>query len=264
MGIFGLESVDDLAARGVCGAIPPTQQQIDQPTEEWFCVFCVREDSIQEIDQYRHGSTAFFSVDEWGPSALVPWAFNGSYSFVPQRLVRDSPTTVSLFSALGLLCTSSLTSVFDPTRGNDVSSQRSWSLKHRVAVLEALCESMKATKVGAEVLENMYAECQKLSKINEKNSFREADFMAIVRSIAGDGGVNLCRSLLDGIENDDLDLHPSKIMAGRCLVCRSSTYEEDCADDKVILCDGCNGEIHLRCTSLPSVSFGSNRLLLSN
>ena len=47
---------------------------------------------------------------------------------------------------------------------------------------------MKASKGSQAVLENLYLECQKLSKISEKQTFREADFMATVKSIAGDSG----------------------------------------------------------------------------
>ena len=55
----------------------------------------------------------------------------------------------------------------------------------------------------------------------------------------------------------------SRVTEGRCSVCMGSTYEEDCvpavgtgADahgHEVILCDGCNGEAHLRCLGMTAV-----------
>jgi hypothetical protein len=53
----------------------------------------------------------------------------------------------------------------------------------------------------------------------------------------------------------------SRVTEGRCTVCMGSTYEEDCPPaaggdahgHEVILCDGCNGEAHLRCLGLAAV-----------
>jgi NAD-dependent SIR2 family protein deacetylase len=76
----------------------------------------------------------------------------------------------------------------------------------------------------------------------------------VVKEIAGEEGVTVCRSLLDGIEDDrEADLH-NRITEGRCTVCRGSTYEDDCAeDDEIILCDGCNAEAHMRCLNMTTV-----------
>lgn len=93
--------------------------------------------------------------------------------------------------------------------------------------------------------------------------------------------MTLCRSLLDGIEDDgDADLQ-GRVTEGRCTgqyvlhplcshltpalifsfyfdftfsavalvrtVCMGSTYEDDCEEgDEIILCDGCNAEAHMK------------------
>ena len=60
------------------------------------------------------------------------------------------------------------------------------------------------------------SDCQKLWTISSKSSFREADFMKVVKEIAGEEGMTLCRSLLDGIEDDgDRDLR-GRVTEGRC------------------------------------------------
>lgn len=76
----------------------------------------------------------------------------------------------------------------------------------------------------------------------------------VVKVIAGDEGVNICRSLLDGIDDGGEAELQSRVTEGRCSVCMGSTFEDDLPEgDEVILCDGCNAEAHIRCLNMTSV-----------
>jgi hypothetical protein len=127
---------------------------------------------------------------------------------------------------------------------------------------------------SSEKLDSVILECQKLSRISEKQNFREAEFIDCVRSIAGSEGVTLCRRMLDSIgsrKNNSTNATPE----GRCMVCKRSTYpddmkalmvgsrglstqveeeENDIEIEPVILCDGCNSEAHLSCAGLKKVT----------
>ena len=136
-------------------------------------------------------------------------------------------------------------------------------------------------------MKSLFDECEKLLQISSKASFREADFMAIVREVVGDDGVAHCRTLLDGYDGSaEVYLH-NLVTEGRCVVCNGSTFEDDMAGqaqphpphhpprrttsmdgsnddgveredtttahDMVMLCDGCNAEVHLKCLNLQAV-----------
>ena len=56
-------------------------------------------------------------------------------------------------------------------------------------------------------------------------------------------------------------------MDGRCLICKGSTFEEDMPDlvdestgevtkAAILLCDGCNSEVHLHCLNLSTIPTG--------
>jgi hypothetical protein len=138
-----------------------------------------------------------------------------------------------------------------------------------------------------------------------------------VQDVAGEEGIQFCRSILDGdsaSSGDSAHLH-NLIQEGRCVVCNQSTFAEDMLQQKeqqqkdqvraarlssgsgngggnggggsddegeegtangaggavataasmeeeVILCDGCNAEVHLKCLNLTSVSIFLLLLLL--
>jgi hypothetical protein len=140
--------------------------------------------------------------------------------------------------------------------GNSSTNLTPWSFQDRFAVLAGLCEVLKASLPAAEFFLKVNTECQKLWTISAKTPFREAVFLKVVKEIAGDEGMAVCRSLLEGIEDDGAgyaDLQ-SRVTEGRCTVCMGSTYEEDCEDgDDIILCDGCNAEAHLKCLNMTAV-----------
>jgi hypothetical protein len=54
-----------------------------------------------------------------------------------------------------------------------------WSFQDRIRVLAGLCEVLKSSPAAADLMSKVNAECEKLSKISAKNSFREADFMKV-------------------------------------------------------------------------------------
>lgn len=119
------------------------------------------------------------------------------------------------------------------------------------------------------MLNRVYGDCEKLMRISSKVSFREADFLDAVRTVAGDDAVHQCRDMLDGIEcSGRAGQLQSMVVEGRCVVCRGSTYEEDmeretadagmdeeqaAAHMEIVLCDGCNAEVHLKCLKLTAV-----------
>jgi hypothetical protein len=78
--------------------------------------------------------------------------------------------------------------------------------------------------------------------------------MNVVKAIAGEDGMAVCRSLLDGIDDDGEGELQSRVTEGRCSVCMGSTMEDDCEDDDdILLCDRCNAEAHLKCLHIKSV-----------
>ena len=109
-------------------------------------------------------------------------------------------------------------------------------------VIRALVALVQMEPRVQEVMQRVLSDCAKLTSIASRETFKEADFMRTVRAVAGDQGVLVCRSLLDGTDaaqETERALH-SIVTSGRCLVCKSSTFEDDCPSDGVLLCDGCN------------------------
>jgi hypothetical protein len=275
--------------------ILPTKDQIEHYTEEWFCPLCVREDFVTVYDRTSQSiaedvDVDVFDVQEYGPSMTLPWVLNPSVCSVFDKVIQDSPSLQVLYRSLLILGNNALSQFETQADIGTSSNMPSWTLKERVYVAAALCEvsricfsslclcyflhpqSLKITKDASAIIERLFSDCQKLAKICEKQTFREADFIDTVRAVAGDDAATLCRSLLDGIviENPEDGICQRAVVEGRCIICHRSTYLEDLqqasmdvdgenADDEepeteqVILCDGCNAEAHLSCTSLDSV-----------
>lgn len=241
--IFQEESMESLApaARKYFKLlIEPTQEQINQTHEEWYCPFCLNEDSSV------HPQICKFMFNDWGTSSSIPWLFNENYSTVYSLLTTESPFILPALQSLEIL-----TKPFKfPSIEKSLSS---WSIEERLCVMSGLCRVLYNDPVGIDFLHKMASDCEKLLRISSKASFREADFMKVVREIVGDHGVSLCRSYLDGIDNREKELH-NRVIEGRCVICKGSTYEEDIGPDvEVILCDGCDAEVHLHCLNLTQV-----------
>lgn len=266
--------------------VKPSNTVIDQTNEEWVCSFCLRDAFTSGKDQQsllKSSGQSPFVIDEWGPSGLLPWMLNGHHSAKIEDFRANVPHLLPLFNALRILTRSDISSVCDRTEavvvcgtciepeGQASASTRKcsrWSFADRVTVLGALCRVLRVSDKSLEVMSKIYTDCEKLMRIGNKPNFREADFMEMVKELSGEEGVTLCRSLLDGIDSSESYLQ-NIISEGRCVVCNGSTLEEDMAAnaeeegevEDIILCDGCNAEVHLSCLGLSVVStFGFSLL----
>ena len=285
---------------------------------EWFCPLCLREDSetvlmmLQLHDgggghhqqQLLRGSidTAPFHFDEWGFSNTIPWLFNACYSSMAQTVRELYPHLLPHLDALYVLSntgntavlgrhhlasassSSSSSSASSSSSSNSAGTKQTWTFCDRLTVLVALCSVLRSSGRSIELMKSLADECDKLLQISSKSSFREADFMTIVKETVGDEGVAHCRTLLDGYDGSaEVYLH-NLVTEGRCVVCNGSTFEDDMMgptplprkanidgsndvdglekeklchqdNDMVMLCDGCNAEVHLKCLNLQAVRF---------
>jgi hypothetical protein len=146
---------------------------------------------------------------------------------------------------------------------------KDWTISDRLCVLRGLCELLRLNPTANGYATALHHECKKLARIagqpvGEGSLAIEGSFLALCRTIAGDEAIPLVKRRLDGIEGSGSEswleeqFQNNAIMAGRCLICKGSTFEEDCTtpDMLVLLCDGCNVEAHLKCAGLVSVPSG--------
>eukprot|EP01041_Mallomonas_annulata_P004666 gene4666-9256_t len=279
-GVAILQGVSGASIR--CGRCSGTfDVMITQTFEDWYCPFCLREDStctsstttttndtlMQTTDHFSSDRGGYYHFDEWGPSSQSPWLLNAAHNLRVATSFMTNSQLQPLLNAIHILSKPYLSSISDnehdiTTTTASTSVVRTWSVEERIVVLRGLCELLKTHSSSQDYLARVSQECQKLTSTASLNSFREADFMDRVRRIAGDEGVALCRSMMgggsgsgsgaggtDGDENDMI----MRVIEGRCTVCKKSTYNEDCIGISVILCDGCNSEAHLPCLKLAKV-----------
>jgi hypothetical protein len=143
------------------------------------------------------------------------------------------------------------------------SRWHSWKGDERIKIISALLLILQTFPKATESLKRLHDECSNLLKMCSRTTFREADFISSVRDLCGEDGVNYCRALLDGIGDGSTENYGHFLKEGRCIICNTSTYEEDddvgksndvsSSENAVILCDGCNAEVHLRCLDLVAV-----------
>jgi hypothetical protein len=263
LGIFSIDSLHRSHQKEF-GVILPTQDQV-HGSDEWYCMFCLREDSVVN-DNFQNQMKSDHFFDEWGPSCLFPWQFNRTHGKILDPLLETSPQLHSMLQALHILTSPNKTSLLQREEGGVGGGEGtggviSWSLQERLCILTALCEVLKGHRISYEYLHEMYSECLKLSKMSLREQFHEGDFLDQVMRISGGDGVVLARSLLE--DNDLLailereEAMKQNVIEGRCLVCKESTYEEDCDGKQVLLCDGCNAEVHIPCVGFTSVPKGS-------
>eukprot|EP01035_Chromulina_nebulosa_P019311 gene19311-25173_t len=226
----------------------PTQEQLESNNEEWFCPLCVYEDStLLKPLEPRDDTKSKHYVDEWGPSALIPWLLNKNHSNIIDDININSPHLILIVNALEVII-------------NNGESMH-WNTDQRTVVLLALFKVLQSNSKANEYLQSIHSNCEKLMKVSSKSTFREADFMKTVKLLCGEEGVAICRSYLDGI-SDNSELY-QRIIEGRCIICKGTTFESDGNDendengeekeDEIILCDGCDAEAHLRCLNLNEV-----------
>lgn len=213
--------------------ISPIKDHLEpQSHEDWFCPLCLQEDTHGQ-EQYAPPLSPHY-LDEWGCSASSSWLLHPTHTTQTENFASSSFSSRRLLDALSVLASSQksyLVPIVDPTsiptlqkNPNSIwssSSQRlsgvlPWSFQDRMSVLTGLCEVLKGSQGAADMFLKVNSDCQKLWTISSKSSFREADFMKVVKEIAGEEGMTLCRSLLDGIEDDgDRDLQ-GRVTEGRC------------------------------------------------
>eukprot|EP01042_Synura_sphagnicola_P000235 gene235-242_t len=213
------------------------------------------------------GSTV--KIDDYGFSCISPWMLNTKYSRHVEKFETVTPAIRRYLEAFAILSSPGLSPFLTtrPPGSSGGSRVRSWNVQERVTVIHGLCELLKTNPKSQDFLQQVCDECSAIMDMATSDSFREADFVEKVRVIAGDQGVAACRSLLDGVEEADADTL-NRVIDGRCIVCKCSTYEEDgdVADGgkegggggngnttAVVLCDGCNAEAHLACLGLTKV-----------
>ena len=234
-----------------------------------------------EVSTSKSKPLAFY-VDEWGPSASIPWLLNTTYSRELPLLEGNNPSISNYVGMLKVLADPSCSSI--PRQAIGVAANtsnklskiisklqinlshlgpRNWTISERLSVLSGLCTLLRCDPFIITVIEHLYSECDRLIKLFSKPNFREADFISSVRELCGEEVVSMCRGLLDGLAVDGTQnpLEASaaylqnQITQGRCIVCNGSTFEDESDDvaDEILLCDGCNAEAHLKCLNLTAV-----------
>ena len=261
-GVFSLSSLQELEQQQEFGVFQPTEEQVMQSHEDWICHLCLREDGVAAVSNVSSRDVESFSIDEWGPSACLPWHLNTRHILQMHQFTDDMPNLPSIVEAVKIIAAPNLTPMLP--RDDDLSSDGDfkpgqkallpWTMRERLKVYAALCELLKSHEVSHNFMTDLYKECTKLTKMSVTDSFCEADFIEQVKKVAGTEGVALCRSLLDGVETDSEAVKQNKVVEGRCIHCRGSTFEDNVAeDDEVLLCDGCNAEAHLSCLTIDKV-----------
>jgi hypothetical protein len=266
-GVFSLDAVSPSDCDEILDPylIPPTEKQIKQSHEEWFCPLCLREDSNNIVASDIGLFDDLYCINEWGPAAHIPWIFHPRYSLTSSNLGQQSVNYQLLLQALEILVRFSKSNLVTPIINIESyhvkvhTTTNSWNLSDRIIVLSALCEVMKSSIASQEYVNSVWLNCEKLSSLCTRTNFREADFIECVELIAGQQGVSVCRAMFDGIQDDEYGKQ-NKLIVGRCVLCRRSTFDEDCNDEDVLLCDGCNAEAHLSCTGMVSVNILFNHI----
>lgn len=263
--------------------------------EEWLCPYCLYEDDVVDIlvskssikSHSQDERQCIFSLDEWGPSTLVPWCYNTSYNkcfqnyasvgnnystaVMPRMPLCDSLTTgnisvlSNMMNALQILTSTSKSPLLQQSEmvpnndgGNDKIPISRWTVSERLTVYSTLCDIMKYDNpMCNKYIDRLYSNVDKLYKLSVTEPFCEGEYIEQIRIVSGEEGVSLYRKLLNGNEdeedNEDSTLH-NQLYEGRCKMCKQSTVSDDSDGSDVLLCDGCNGEFHLKCLLLDSVS----------
>jgi hypothetical protein len=262
-GVFSLQALE--AQKKELGTVIPSQEHLQsRDAEEWICPLCLQEDSLM-TEGHDGRERGVFTLDEWGPSALVPWQFNERHSALVDSTAESSPRVRYMVEALKVLSSPNITPVVQGEQRHLTRSawaeqmQVPWTMNDRLNVFAALCEVLKGHSESNTYLNGIYNECVKLSKMSIREPFHEADFVDQVRKIAGKDGATLCLRLMDGMDHESAQerIQVNQVIDGRCLVCRGSTFEDD-YEGTVLLCDGCNGEAHFTCLDLEKVCLSNH------
>jgi hypothetical protein len=253
-GIFSINELHNLANDGASKLstylfLP----NFEEKNSDWYCPLCLEENSfMSNLTDEKHVT---HSLSEWGVSTSVPWSLHESYSKEFKSRYESSPAIRTLYDALQILVTSPRCPNLDSSvSGTNISD--SWSFVERIKVILGLCELLLSTNLCCDTVTKVKTDCEKLTKLMNAEKFRRGEFLDIIKAACGDKGFNICRELLDGSnpnKGDDED-DPHNPIVGICMICKGSTYEDDLnEDDDVMLCDGCNGEAHMKCLGLTEI-----------
>jgi len=264
--------------------IAPNQELVDRSHEEWVCPLCVEEDSVDMRASMKawQSSTSggddqgSFWVDEFGPSAVLPWHLHTAYSRALNRAAENFPALQGpLWESICMLASQSRTSFnatvpdADTLDGERIvlgtspapqvvvtyadvqkqlaNAEQPWTSSERVNLILSLADLLKgsaANPVGSEASADIYDKtgslndlCGKLVRLSTQCSpFKEAEFMRIVRDIAGEEGVLLAREALDRINNERVNNSTDlrELMTGAGLASENSgtTFSDTAVIDK--------------------------------
>jgi transcription elongation factor Elf1 len=236
--VSALDSFHDFAH------IAPSNESVTNYQDEWYCYLCVQEDSSADVDNFKDGlpfTTPLFRLNEWGLSSAMPWFLNDDIVTRTVEFIEDDENRVRL-EALRIICLQEMSSTL--------------SVEDKLVVIHALCDLLKYNTKCIDHVSKFQSECSKLMKMVTKESIREAELLEIIKSMIGDRATGMLHYFFEGMDGSE-DVIRSRVTEGRCGICRGSTFPGDLSEDEhVLLCDRCNGEVHLKCLNRTEVPKG--------
>jgi hypothetical protein len=103
-GRFHLGNIN--SSKSVPCLFPPTQEHLDQNSEEWYCHFCVKEVALADAT-----TDSCYFLDEYGTSGGMPWFLNEAHSSALDDIRDNFPHLRAPLEALEILCVSGKTSI---------------------------------------------------------------------------------------------------------------------------------------------------------
>ena len=228
--------------------------------EVWMCPFCVREDTCRLAGSSDNDDAFIFN--EYGASLLLPWQLNKNVSISVERKLLENPTVKIYMNALKILAGNACSNdVFhDPSSNGSKDFVHDLSPEKRLQLLLGLCEGTKASSKGSKVLESVYKDGAALFELARSNDTRPGEFAASLSKLCGEHVAISFTNYLCQISRKKSFETALKAVDGRCVVCKKSS--DDSQHNKVILCDFCNGETHLSCSGLTTITRSSYFCLL--
>lgn len=296
LAMFSINGLQVAAADGnsndasvICGydaaTVNAVKEFICPPTDDWCCMYCVLDFATDKASAPN------------ATNALIPCSFSPSLSKIALKEFRPrdeslTPAVSQLSPANRLneyfiaeeeeagsgdphmmVMKRALECLCDDEKSDAKNGQG--GMYTQVQILNGLSELFSSQRSIARVFHKIHTQCNKLKKYtySKSNSVREsAEYYDLIRAIANGGSseeVSLCHHYLGDVCQEHGRVDSEIVIAGCCMVCRGSTYsleagnpkkdkeKEKLSDNKVILCDGCNGEVHLICLNLKQVPYGT-------